>query len=337
MKFSDEKKNSIKMYILEKIEQKTESLSKYVSNELGISQNTVHSYLSELLEKGIITKSKRGAYELVSKKYEYTFSREKGELENDTHAYNECLYPLIKHLPENVIEIWDYTMSEMVNNVIDHSDAEKLDLYIEHNYFTTRVFLIDNGVGIFKKIKEHFSLASFDDAICELFKGKLTTDIDNHSGEGIFFSSKMMDEFLIFSSGKIFTVNKYDDEKVLNFIQGIQGTCVCMSLSNFTNKTAAEIFDLYSNVDGGFAKTRIPLKNIFDKSPVSRSQAKRICNRLEQFKEVIVDFEGVNWMGQGFAHQLFVVWQKNHPSISLLPINMNDDVKNMYSHVMGAM
>ena len=48
MKFSDEKKNSIKMYILEKIEQKTESLSKYVSNELGISQNTVHSYLSEL-------------------------------------------------------------------------------------------------------------------------------------------------------------------------------------------------------------------------------------------------------------------------------------------------
>ena len=50
MKFSDEKKNSIIMYILEKIDGGVDSLSKYVSEELGISQNTVHSYLTELKE-----------------------------------------------------------------------------------------------------------------------------------------------------------------------------------------------------------------------------------------------------------------------------------------------
>jgi hypothetical protein len=106
-----------------------------------------------------------------------------------------------------------------------------------------------------------------------------------------------------------------------------------MSLSNFTQKTPQEVFDLYANVDGGFTKTRIPVKNMFDTSPVSRSQAKRVCNRLENFEEVIIDFDGISWMGQGFAHQLFVVFANEHPNIRLLPVNMNEDITKMYNHV----
>ena len=89
-------------------------------------------------------------------------------------------------------------------------------------------------------------------------------------------------------------------------------------------------------MDGGFFKTRIPIKNIFEKAPVSRSQAKRICNRLDQFKEVVVDFDGTEWMGQGFAHQLFVVYAKAHPEITIKPINMSDSVQNMYNHVIAS-
>ena len=106
-----------------------------------------------------------------------------------------------------------------------------------------------------------------------------------------------------------------------------------MSLSNFTHKTAKEIFDQYSNIDGGFTTTKIPLKNIFEAAPVSRSQAKRVCNRLEKFEEAILDFDGIEWMGQGFAHQIFVVFQNAHPEISIVPQNMNDSVENMYNHV----
>ena len=336
MKFSDEKRSSIKMYILEKIDQNTESLSRYVSQELGISQNTVHSYLTELQNDGVIKKSKRGSYELTTKRFEYLLKRSDGELDSDTYAYDKYLYPLISNLPENIEHIWSYGMSEMVNNVIDHSSSETLRIVIEQNYLSTRVTLTDSGIGIFKKIKEHFSLPSLDEAVCELFKGKLTTDAENHSGEGIFFTSKMMDTFFIISDGKIFTSTKYDTENLFDLDEYADGTCVFMSLSNFTNKKAAEIFDIYSNVDGGFFKTRIPIKNIFEKAPVSRSQAKRICNRLDQFKEVVVDFDGTEWMGQGFAHQLFVVYTKAHPEITIKPINMSDSVQNMYNHVIAS-
>ena len=38
-------------------------------------------------------------------------------------------------------------------------------------------------------------------------------------------------------------------------------------------------------------------------------------------------------MGQGFAHELFVVFKKKHQDVELEVINANDDVKKMLSHV----
>lgn len=336
MKYSDEKKKAITSYILEKISLGTTSLSSTVAKALNISTNTVHKYINDLQEKSIIEKHKRGEYRLVTQLYNYTFNRSENELKYDTAAYDACISPLIKDLNENVKHIWAYATSEMVNNVIDHSNAENMHIMVAYNYLKTSVVIIDDGVGIFEKIKNHFSLPGIDEAICELFKGKLTTDVDNHSGEGIFFTSKMMDSFLISSSGKIFTTSKYDNDHVIDIRELSGGTLVFMSLSNFTNKTAAEIFNMYSDVDGEFTTTRIPLKNIFDSAPVSRSQAKRICNRLEQFEEILLDFEDIGWMGQGFAHQIFVVYKKAHPSVTITPLNMNESVNAMYNHVISS-
>ena len=170
----------------------------------------------------------------------------------------------------------------------------------------------------------------------ERFKGKLTTDSANHSGEGIFFSSRMMDDFIIFSDGKVFCIDKYEDSVLADLEEfSVPGTSVYMSLSNSSNKETSEIFDRYTDSDSGFTKTSIPLKNIYDSSPVSRSQAKRLCNRMDCFEEVTLDFDGLEWMGQGFAHQLFVVFQHVHPEIRLLPVNMSPPVEKMYRHVLA--
>lgn len=335
MRFSDEKKQSIIIYMLEKIQQKCDGVSKIVAEAFDINQNTVHTYINELVDKGIIKRVKRGEYELVKKKYEYKYSRSDKEMENDTYVYEHCLYNLIENLSQNVKDIWSYVISEMINNVIDHSQAENFKLIIEQSYIDTQVLILDDGIGIFVKIKDYFGFNTIDDAIGELFKGKLTTDIENHSGEGIFFSSKMVDDFFIVSSGKIFSNNKYGNSKIMNLAQtNTEGTGVYMSLSNFTQRNPQEVFDLYANTEGGFVKTKVPLKNIFDASPVSRSQAKRVCNRLEEFKEVEIDFDGIQWMGQGFAHQIFVVFARKHPDIKLEPVNMSEDVAKMYAHVM---
>jgi len=336
MRFDMEKKKAIVVYLLEKIAAGTESLSKTVAEALKVSPNTINTYLKELLEQKVITKQKRGTYALVKTKHQYLLQRSKGHLDTDTYAFDACLRQHICGFGRNVQEIWAYTFSEMINNVVDHSQAEELFIQIEQDYLNTKVVIYDNGVGIFQKIKDHFNLPSLDEAICELFKGKLTTDSANHSGEGIFFSSKLMDSFFILSDKKIFTNNKYDNDGIFDLPSADgKGTCVMMSLSNDSHKQSKEVFDAYSNVDGGFIKTKIPLKNIFDASPVSRSQAKRICNRLERFREVVLDFEGIDWMGQGFAHQIFVIFKREHPDICLITEHMNEAVENMYYHVVN--
>lgn len=335
MKFNEEKKKNIISYLLEKIGQNADNPSKIVSEAFDVNRNTIHKYINKLEEENIIKRVKRGIYQLVESSENYVFLKSKNEIKNETAIFNITLKNHIDDFSGNVKEIWEYAFSEMVNNVIDHSGADFLAVVVKRNYLNTTVYISDDGIGIFEKIKNYFNLSSLDDAICELFKGKLTTDKANHSGEGIFFSSKLMDDFAILSDGKVFSADKYDHSIITVDEFPVKGTFVVMRLSNYSHKMCKEIFDKYSDVNGGFNKTVIPLKNIFDASPVSRSQARRVLNSLEKFEEIILDFENIEWMGQGFAHQIFVVFKNNYPDIQLTPVNMNEDVTKMYNHVIN--
>lgn len=335
MRFNAEKKKAIILYLMEKIDAGAENLTKSVAEAFDINQNTVHTYINQLVKENIIMRVRYGQYALKETVYTHKLRRSSGELESDMHAYTAFLKGYIRQLPDNVQAIWEYAFSEMINNVMDHSGAETATITVRQNYLKTTVCIQDDGIGIFEKIKNYFAFSSLEDAMCELFKGKLTTDAKNHSGEGIFFTSRIMDFFFILSGGKIFTHNKFEDGMSLNLRDEEQkGTYVEMSLSNYTQKQVREVFDMYSDVDGGFKKTVLPLKNFFDTSPVSRSQARRVCNRLNAFEEVILDFESLEWMGQGFAHQIFVVFSKEHPQVRIVPVHMNEAITKMYNHVL---
>lgn len=337
MKFTKEKKQAIITYILEKIDQGEKGFSEAVISNFNINEATFYKYINELLEEKIILKTARGQYQLVNETFQYHLTRKNGDLDRDTIAYDKCLYQHVRLFTANVEQIWAYTFSEMTNNVMDHSGAEHMDVIVEQNKLTTNVWLIDDGIGIFKKIKDYFQLGSIDDAVDELFKGKITTDAKNHSGEGIFFSSRMMDEFCIFSDGRLFSHNKYNQDFLSSLKMPFQtGTAIMMKLSNHSRRTPKEVFSQYENTEGEFDRTEIKLRMIFDSAPVSRSQAKRLCNGLDRFHIIVLDFEGIEWMGQGFADQIFRVFANEHPEITLSPVNMNEDIQKMYRHVTSA-
>jgi hypothetical protein len=66
---------------------------------------------------------------------------------------------------------------------------------------------------------------------------------------------------------------------------------------------------------------------------ISRGQAKGIAVRFEKFLEIEINFSDIDFIGQGFADELFRVWKNKHPEIKLYAINTSNDVKNMISHV----
>ena len=72
---------------------------------------------------------------------------------------------------------------------------------------------------------------------------------------------------------------------------------------------------------------------MFHSDYVSRSEARRLLHGLEKFKEIILDFSGVKSIGQGFADEVFRVFQNGHPDIVLKKINVSPTLVPIINHV----
>lgn len=339
MSLSNSRRDKIKEYILDKIGDNEDVVQK-TSVAFGISKTTVYRYLDALIDCGAINRKKRGRYGLVEKRKTFTYKNT--DLEEDV-IFVKDIKPILEEqdLLPNVMNIWNYAFTEMFNNAIEHSESSKIMCSIVTSHASTRILILDEGVGIFNKIQKYYGYDSLDDAIGELFKGKLTTDSTNHTGEGIFFTSRLMDTFITVSSKKYFSHNNYyeisetlADDDELNKIMDNKGTIVYMQLANRSHKQIKEVFDMFSGTDTGFNKTSIPMKNVFGNNfPVSRSQAKRLYNRFDKFDEVELDFKDVDEIGQAFTHELFIKFANLHPEINITVVHANKDVQGMIDRV----
>ena len=65
---------------------------------------------------------------------------------------------------------------------------------------------------------------------------------------------------------------------------------------------------------------------------LSRSEAKKILEGLDRFRNVMVDFKGVEAVGQGFVDEMFRVWTSRHPDTRLHPINMAPPIAFIVEH-----
>jgi len=326
----------VNKYIWEKIEQNKGMVdTDKVAEIFDISRKTVYEYLRKSINRGELRYIRRGTYQFITNKVvdEY-IDIEKGK-SDEMIIYDKWIKKHLEDFPQNVRDIWIYACTEMLNNVIDHSDSKDVHIMVEKNIWNTRILISDVGIGIFRKIKEFFDFDSETEAMQELFKGKLTTDSENHSGEGIFFTSRVMDEFLVVSGSEVFKHNNFEDYYLRkNEWENDKSTIVIMNLSNHSGRQIADIFNEHSDDEGRFLRMSLTLRNIFaNNNPVSRSQAKRLVRRFEEYEEIMLDFEGVENIGQGFVHELFIVFKQKQPHIKIDVLNPSENVKKMITHV----
>jgi anti-sigma regulatory factor (Ser/Thr protein kinase) len=254
---------------------------------------------------------------------------------SEDYVWRTDIDKLLGPLPDNVRNIWHYGFTEMFNNAVDHSEGSGVWVYINKTAVNTEMLIGDNGVGIFRKIQRAMNLEDERHALFELSKGKLTTDPERHTGEGIFFTSRVFDSFDILSGGVYFSheFGKEYDWLAERLKPEDGGTAVFMRLSNHTARTTTKIFDQFT--DGadnyGFNKTVVPvnLAQYGNDQLISRSQAKRVMARVELFSKVLLDFENVPAIGQAFADEVFRVFAAAHPTIQLVAINTNPEVDQM--------
>ncbi|MGD2270261.1 MAG: DUF4325 domain-containing protein [Desulfobacterales bacterium] len=330
--------------ILNFVRERQSATGKELSEILGISRQAVNKHLKILIEDKSIVKegstkgtiyrlpsSKMEASDLVKLKKTYVL---KGLEEDKVFREIAPQLDLKRTLNKSAFSIVHYAFTEILNNAIDHSLSEKCSVNFRIDQYKFNFHIRDYGIGIFYSIYKKFNLPNEYAAIGELIKGKTTTMKERHSGEGIFFTSKAADD-IVFRSHKI-ELN-FDNQKKDVFVHKKKyqkGTEVVFSISRHSKKRLDQIFSQFApeEFDYQFERTRALVK-LFHQNYVSRSEAKRLLYGLDKFKEIILDFKGVNSIGQGFADEIFRVFSDSHPNIEFKIENISPALEPIIKHV----
>lgn len=333
-------KTSLRRQALELIAADGHRVGTRLARSGGVSRQVANGYLQALVRDGLVDAegTTRARVYRLKTLAEASRSYPREGLQEDL-VWRELVSPVVARFPQNVRDIWHYAATEMINNAIDHSGAADVLVEVRKDELTTEVLVADEGQGIFVKIQRALDLHDPREAILELAKGKLTTAPDQHTGEGIFFTSRALDFFEIESHHLRFSHAPRADDAIAEQVADTPGTRVRMRLANDSTRVMREVFDAYTDPEEyTFDKTVVPLRlaQYEGEKLVSRSQAKRVAHRFERFKRVELDFAGVSDIGQAFADELFRVFAAAHPTIRITPINTEPAVAQMIRRAVAA-
>ncbi len=319
---------------------KARNVAAETARHFEISKQAASRHLQSLESSNMIQSSGRGngkeswLLPLVEKSWQVPLIGLREDI-----VWREKIEPLVSDLQENVRDIWHYGVTEMVNNAIDHSEGNNLTIQFNRNALDVEIAIKDDGEGIFHRIQRLGNLYDPREAILELAKGKFTTDPANHSGEGIFFSSRAFDSFEIISRNLFFSHEAEVDDWLIDNDRDFLGTLVLLRLGNYSTRTLNSIYAEFSPPDEfTFSKTIVPVRLARHEGEklVSRSQAKRLVSRFEKFKTVVLDFTGVEQIGQAFADEIFRVFASSHTTVELIPMHAAVEVQQMIVRAIAA-
>lgn len=329
----------IRSFVLANVSDPTRSIAKLTAQRFGITRQAVNRHVQALIREGLLEatgRTRNRTYRLktlASDTFRFEISP---ELEEDTVWRHHLASPL-SNLAENAQDICQYGFTEMFNNVLDHSAGTQVTISFTLSAASVQIKVIDDGVGIFNKIQQGLGLEDPRHALLELAKGKLTTDPERHTGDGVFFTTRLFDRFVIHSDSLAFGRVSEEDTWLAEKKQSTQkGTTVEMQFDLKSARNMKDVFRDYSAGDGerDFSRTQVPVKLLQynDENLVSRSQAKRLLARLDLFEEVILDFQGLEFVGKAFTDEIFRVYKRDHPDVGILWINTSDDVEKAIRH-----
>ena len=328
--------DEIKRYILDHVEQHPKDIATHTALHFNVTRTTAHRHIAALVKQGKLYKAgttNQTVYSLphtFNKFLQYDLTPDLSE----SNVWAQHFNHLKNDLSKNVYDICAYGFTEMLNNAIDHSLGQTVSITTERKENKFIISIYDNGIGIFKKLKEAFNFDDEKESILQLSKGKLTTDPDNHSGEGIFFSSRVFDRFGIAANGLKYVRDNTDNDWFFESQRnrGEVGTLFKMEIDLTSQRNMGDVFKKYVNPDTqAFDKTHILVNLSLSNEDrfVSRSQAKRILFGLEKFNHIILDFKDINAVGQAFVDEVFRVFKNANPNIIIDVINTNPEVQFM--------
>jgi len=313
---------------------------------LGLSRQAAHRHLIRLMDEGLLSRTGRTrgvVYRLPDRRGEprtptpepfHRKYRIDGLMEDAVLAEVALRLALRRALSAAAYRIFAYAFTEMLNNAIEHAHSPTCTVEVTLADREVRVQIRDQGVGVFASVAERHRLPEEEAAIGELLKGKATSMPERHAGEGIFFTSKACDRFALRSHRIELVFDTRRKDTFVNVRTYLRGTEVTLSVSRSARRKLQDVFAVFAPEDFDFRFERsLVTVRFFAGEYVSRSEARRLLARLDQFREVILDFSGVKSIGQGFTDEIFRVFATAHPGVALKRVNVVPGIEAVIRHV----
>lgn len=326
--------------ILSYLERLGSATGRELCDHLGITRQALSTHIRDLLDRRQIIKSgsTRNAryfslqHAPTQQSYNHSLSL-KGLDEDIVYEELAIRLNLSTLLRPNAESIVHYAFTEMLNNAIDHSVSERCKVSADLNVGAINFEIRDYGIGVFHSIADNHNLEDEYAAMIELVKGKTTTKPEAHTGEGIFFTARAADRFVLRSHRIQIEWNRARDDVFVSELRFTRGTTVSFTLLRNTPTKLEDVFLRYApaEYDYQFKKSSVLVK-LLKSEYISRSEAKRLMANLEKFGEIELDFKDVTKLGQGFADEVFRVFTNRHPSIKIQTVRLSPAVGAMIQH-----
>jgi len=306
--------------------------SGWLATRAGVTRQAAHLWLRELVQSGALVRVGAGRTSRYERPMAALVDRSwrRAGLDEDV-AWRELEGAIRRRVRRrDTITILRFAFTEMVNNAIDHSRGRTVRARVFENGDEIGFEVEDDGVGIFAHVMRTRHLRSSFHAVAELQKGKVTTMPEAHTGQGIFFTAKLADRMVIESGTTRWVIDGRRDDQSIETMPRRRGTLVRFEIDRASRRSIEATFRRFTNEDLDFSRTRTALKLLrHGNEMVSRSEAKRLLAGLDRFEEVELDFRGIRGVGQGFADEVFRIWQRDHPSTRLIVSNAVPAVRFM--------
>ncbi len=322
------KRKNVKEVIRGLFDDSSELTNREVVAATGLTRQAVHYHLRAMVDSGELETRGAGRSTGYRKRGMLTETYQVAGLEEHVVWMQvRANVPGLADLPPNVERVLDYAFTEMLNNAIDHSGSPEVVVTARIDNDQVEMIIRDYGVGALERVRRHFELTNLQDAAVAISKGKTTTDEKQHTGQGIFFTSKASDLFVLESNGVTWVVDNKKGDRGLGESDVHVGTRITLTLDTNSPTELRRIFDEYAS-ELDFDRTHIFVELVqAGETLLSRSEAKRVAVDLDRFREALIDFTGVSVVGQGFADELFRVWANAHPGTALKPVGMSEAVE----------
>ena len=239
----------LKLTVTRDVIEHPRDLTRHYTERFNISRVSANKYIQQLETEGWIARSGPSTHPVFSLGFKRRISRLYSLKGLEEHVAWEKDFRSFFNLTSNVQNIANHGFTEMMNNAIDHSGGESVFAWMDQDEMNLRIIISDDGIGIFEKITNALKLPDLRQALFELSKGKLTTDPSKHSGEGVFFTSRMFDTYEIEANDLQFNHSGDPPNDWLQEVKGIfgEGTTVFMRIALTSPRTSVDVYSQFTD------------------------------------------------------------------------------------------